>query len=213
MPRHGEDALTTALDGISAGDILAGLPNRISKVIAPHIADRTAHPALVEADRSWNYREFGGTVAAAAVDLTRLQIRPGDRVVLASENSVAVAALIFACSELDAWPVVVNPRLSPRELDQIYTHSGARRILITTEISKEAAAHAARLGAELHRIGPFGGIGVSALNEMTEPEQSEVDPARQVAALMYTSGTTGQPKGVMLSHRGVLFAASASHSC
>jgi long-chain acyl-CoA synthetase len=208
--RRQEDVLTTALDGISAADILAGLPNRMSKVIAPHIADQAAHPALVEAGRSWNYREFGGAVAAAAADLTRLQIRPGDRVLLASENSVAVAALIFACSELGAWPVVVNPRLSPRELDQIYTHSGARRILIATEISKEAAAHAARLGAELHRIGPFGGIGVSALNEMTEPEQSEDDPARQVAALMYTSGTTGQPKGVMLSHRGVLFAARAS---
>ena len=82
--------MTTALDGISAADILAGLPNRMSKVIAPHIADRAAHPALVEADRSWSYREFGGAVAAAAADLTRLQIRPGDRVLLASENSVAL---------------------------------------------------------------------------------------------------------------------------
>ena len=103
-----------------------------------------------------------------------------------------------------------KPAPSLRELDQIYTHSGARRILITTEISREAAAHAGRLGADLHEIGPFGGVGVSALNETTEPEQSEDDPARQVAALMYTSGTSGQPKGVMLSHRGVLFAASAS---
>ena len=65
MRGHGEDALTTALDGISAGDILAGLPNRISKVIAPHIADRAAHPALVEADRCWNHREFGGADRAA----------------------------------------------------------------------------------------------------------------------------------------------------
>jgi acyl-CoA synthetase (AMP-forming)/AMP-acid ligase II len=202
--------LTTALDTVSAVDILAGLPNRISKVTAVHIADRPCQPALVEADRSWSYREFGSAVAAVAKNLVRLEIRPGDRVLLASENSVALAALIFACSELDAWPVVVNPRLSPRELDQIYTHSGARRIFITAETSKEAAAHAARLSAELHQIGPFGGIGVSALNEPAASESVEEDPARQVAALMYTSGTTGQPKGVMLSHRGVLFVASAS---
>ena len=66
------------------------------------------------------------------------------------------------------------------------------------------------LEAELRKIGPFAGIGVSALNEATQPEPVTPDPARRVAALMYTSGTTGQPKGVMLSHRGVLFAARAS---
>jgi acyl-CoA synthetase (AMP-forming)/AMP-acid ligase II len=202
--------LTTALDRVSAADILAGLPNRLSKVIAPHIADGAGRLAFVEAGRTWSYQQFGTAVAAVAADLARLQIRPGDRVLLASENSVAVAALIFACSELDAWPVVINPRLSAREFDQIHTHSGARRILITTEISEEAAAHAARLGAQLHEIGPFGGIGVSALNQSSEPEPVDEDPARQVATLMYTSGTTGQPKGVMLSHRGVLFTASVS---
>jgi acyl-CoA synthetase (AMP-forming)/AMP-acid ligase II len=202
--------LTTALDRVSAADILAGLPNRLSKVIAPHIADGAGRLAFVEAGRTWSYRQFGTAVAAVAADLARLQIRPGDRVLLASENSVAVASLIFACSELDAWPVVVNPRLSAREFDQIYTHSGAGRILIATEISKEAAAHAARLDAELHQIGPFGGIGVSALNQSSKPEPVDEDPARQVATLMYTSGTTGQPKGVMLSHRAVLFTASVS---
>ena len=45
-----EGALTTAIDAVSAADILAGLPNRMSKVIAPHIADRPSDPALVEAD-------------------------------------------------------------------------------------------------------------------------------------------------------------------
>ena len=172
--------MTTTLDELSAADILAGLPNRISKVIARHIADRPDGPALVEAGRTWSYQQFGTAVAAVAADLTRLQIRPGDRVLLASENCVAVAALIFACSELDAWPVVVNPRLSPREFDQINRHGGARRIFIVTEISKEAAAHAVRLDAELHQIGPFGGIGVGALNQSSEPEPVEEDPARQV---------------------------------
>jgi long-chain acyl-CoA synthetase len=205
-----EKTLTTALDGISAAEILAGLPSRISKVIAPHIVGRPADPALVEAGRSWSYREFGSAVEAVAEGLRRLQIRPGDRLVLASENSVALAVFIFGCSELDAWPVVINPRLSPREFDQISAHCGARRIVVATEISKDAAAHGERAGAELRRIGPFGGIGVVSLNESTEPEAVEEDPARQVAALMYTSGTTGEPKGVMLSHRGILFTAHAS---
>jgi long-chain acyl-CoA synthetase len=141
--------LTTALDVISAADILAGLPNRISKVIVSHISNRPSDPAFVEGGRSWSYREFGSAVAAVAEDLTRLGIRPGDRVLLVSENSVVLGALIFGCSEIGAWPVVINARLSPREVDEIYRHCGARRILVTTEISKDAAAHAERLRAEL----------------------------------------------------------------
>jgi long-chain acyl-CoA synthetase len=202
--------LTTAIDVMSAVDILAGLPARIDEVILRHVAERPSHPAFVEGDRTWSYRKFAQAVDAVAADFVRLQIRPGDRVLLASENSVALASFIFACSTLDAWPVVVNPRLSLREFDQIHAHSRARRMLITTEASKEAAGHAVRLQAELRQVGPFAGIGVGALNETTQPEPVTPDPARRVAALMYTSGTTGQPKGVMLSHPGVLFAARAS---
>jgi long-chain acyl-CoA synthetase len=137
---------------MSEADILAGLPDRISEVIVRHVAERPTHPAFVESGCSWSYREFADVVDAVADDFVRLQIRPGDRVLLASENSVALASFIFACSTLDAWPVVVNPRLSPRELDQIHVHSGALRILMTAEVSREAAGHAVRLGAELREL-------------------------------------------------------------
>jgi long-chain acyl-CoA synthetase len=202
--------LTKLVDAMSAADILAGLPDRVGQVIARHVEERPDHPAFVENGRIWTYHEFADAMDTVTADFERLQIRPGDRVLLASENSVALAAFVFACSKLDAWPVVVNPRLSPRELNQIHVHSGARRILINAEISNEAADHAMRLNAELRNIGPFAGIGVGALNETTQPEPVEPDAARKVAALMYTSGTTGQPKGVMLSHRNVLFAARTS---
>jgi long-chain acyl-CoA synthetase len=205
-----EDALANLLDTTSAADILAGLPNRIHEVIVPHVARKPKHPAFIQGGRVWTYRAFADAVEAVAADLTRLQIRPGDRVLLASENSVALGAFVFACSKLEAWPVVVNSRLSPREIDQINVHSGARRFFIIIGLSREAAEHASRVTADLSTIGPFTGIAVSALNEATEQEPTAEDGARQVAALMYTSGTTGQPKGVMLSHRNVLFAARAS---
>ena len=202
--------MTKVIDAMSAADILEGLPDRVGEVIARHVAERPDHPAFVEDGRIWSYRAFGDAVDAVAVDFARLQIRAGDRVLLASENSVALAAFVFACSKLDAWPVVANPRLSPRELDQIHLHSGARRILITTDISKQAVDHAERLKVDVDKVGPFAGVGVGALNETTQPEPVAPDGARQIAALMYTSGTTGQPKGVMLSHRNVLFAARTS---
>ena len=80
-----------------------------------------------------------------------LGIRPGDRVMIASENSVALSAFLFAASKLDAWPISVNPRLSARELDQIGAHSGARRAFFVTGLSQEAdgpCGAARRIGAD-----------------------------------------------------------------
>ena len=80
-------------------------------------------------------------------------------------------ALIFACSELDAWPVVVNPRLSARELDQIYTHSGARRFLITTEIiARSGRSRCAADGRLKHRSVRSPKLVSVRSNEATEPE-------------------------------------------
>ena len=79
--------MANLLDTTSAADILAGLPNRVHEVIVPHVAEKPKHPAFIEAGHVWTYRAFANAVEAVAADLTRLQIRPGDRVLLASEFS------------------------------------------------------------------------------------------------------------------------------
>jgi long-chain acyl-CoA synthetase len=102
--------------------------------------------------------------------------------------------MLLAASRIDAWAIVVNPRLSARELDQIRDHSGARQAFLTVAISKEAEAHAKRYGAETRVIGPLTDIGVTALNEDTAPEPVESSARDQVAVLIYIFGTTGTPK-------------------
>ncbi len=188
-------------------DILDGLPERLHDTMARAVAETPDHPALIEDGRAWSYRQLAGNVDQTAASLTALGIRPGDRMMIVSENSIALVALLLAASKINAWAIVVNPRLSPRELDQIRDHSGSRRMFFTADISGEAASHAQRVGAEIAKVGPLDNIGVSALNEATTPEPVETSPAKQVAVLIYTSGTTGTPKGVMLTHENLLFSA------
>jgi long-chain acyl-CoA synthetase len=188
------------------------LPHRIHEVMDPYVTATPDRTALIDDNATLTYREFDRAVGSAVEALRALGIRAGDRVMLISENSIPLACLLFAVSRLDAWAIVANPRLSPRELDQIRDHSGARRMFFIAGVSEEAAAHATRYDAPVQDVGPLRGIGVSALNEATQPEPVEADGARQVAVLIYTSGTTGTPKGVMLTHRNLLFSASGTAS-
>jgi long-chain acyl-CoA synthetase len=180
--------------------ILAELPDRISDVIKPFARECLDHPALVQGDVTWTYGELAAVVADTTLILKHHDIRPGDRVMIVSENCLALVALILACLEIDAWSVVVNPRLSAREVDLICEHSGVRRVFYTIEVSEAARQHAERHDADFAVVRALGTVGVGPLNRETVPELVEVDRSRQVAALIYTSGTTGNPKGVMLTH-------------
>src|SRR5260370_19270559 len=195
---------------MDAADGLAELANRIHKVIDRYAKETPDGPALIEDGNALSYRELDRTVKETAEALGALGIRGGDRMMLVSENCIALACLLLAASRLDAWAIVANPRLSPRELDQMRDHSGARRSFFTTGVSKEAAVHASRYDASAQNVGPLRDIGVSALNADTMPEPVEADPAKQVPVLIYTSRTTGTPKGLMLTHQNLLFSAKTT---
>jgi acyl-CoA synthetase (AMP-forming)/AMP-acid ligase II len=197
-------------EAIDLGEIAVGLPGRIHGVIDRHVAESPDRVALIEDGASWTYRDLDRSVVDVAAALRSLGVRAGDRMIIVSENCIALAALLLAASRIDAWAIVANPRLSARELDQIRLHSGARRMFFTSEVSKEAAAHAQRCGAETRQLGPLKAIGVGPLNEDAVAEPIEKDPAKQVAVLIYTSGTTGTPKGVMLTHENLLVSAKTT---
>jgi long-chain acyl-CoA synthetase len=137
-------------------------------------------------------------------------VRPGDRVMIVCENCRALIALWLATLQLDAWPVLANANLSAREIDQIRDHCGARRVIYTTSVSPHATEHAKRHNAVIEPVGSVGTIGLGPVYDAAQTEPVDSDRANRVAALIYTSGTTGIPKGVMLTHRNMLFIAAVS---
>ena len=165
-------ALTQFVEGS-----VEGLPNRIHEVINHYVVTTPNHPALIDDEMRLTYRELDQAVDRVAGALQALGIRAGDRMMIVSENSIPLACLLLAASRLDVWSIVVNPRLSPRELDQIRDHSGARRVLLTADVSQEAAAHAARYEAVLQDVGPLRGVAVTGLNLATTTEPVEADEA------------------------------------
>jgi long-chain acyl-CoA synthetase len=190
--------------------LLANLPARIGDIIKPWAERSPDHPALVESSGAWTYRQVATAVAEAQHWLVESGVRPGDRVMLVGENCRAFVALLLAFSEIDAWPVLVNARLAAKEVDEIRDHCGARRVIYTTGISPHAREHAKRHAAITQDVASLGSVAIGPLNEAAAPEPVDNEVTQRVASLIYTSGTTGQPKGVMLTHRNLLFVAAVS---
>jgi long-chain acyl-CoA synthetase len=184
--------------------------HRIHEVFQPWTAAQSDKIALCDDSRTIRYGELGGVIDAVAARMTEAGVRAGDRVLLVAENCVALCVCLLAASRLDVWSATVNARLSPREIDNFLDHSGARRALYFSAGSPQAEAHGKQRGAQAVEWPGIGSLLLGPLNEQAQPEPVEAEGDQQVAALVYTSGTTGAPKAVMLTHRNLIFIAANS---
>ena len=183
-------------------------PARIHAMLDLQAAQRGDALAIIDCDeRKASWRDYSGMTEEAAAMLSRQGVCAGDRVVIVAETCLATAALIFAASRLDAWAVPVNARMTEAELARITDHAQPKLILYTVGVSREAAAHAKTAGAR-----PFDlACGdLLCVDGAAGPSKPVLHGADQTAVILYTTGTTGDPKGVMLTHGNLLFAARAS---
>jgi long-chain acyl-CoA synthetase len=177
--------------------------------ILPTAAARHGHkPALICGDCAWSFGELNGLAARLANGLDGLGIRAGDRVTIYALNGWEWVVSYYALARLGAVAIPVNLLLAPDEVRYIVSDCGATAIV--------AAAHRIEPVLDLLHdspletvitIGEPSPVGTHAFEELLRAsvvplERADASP-EDLAAIMYTSGTTGRPKGAMLSHRNL----------
>ncbi len=191
----------------SAPSELGGNLADLVRRAAERFADK---PAFVFGPQSISWRDVDARVDAAAAGLLALGLSPRDRVGISLANTVDFPIAYFGVLRAGLVAVPVNPGSTSRELLHVLGDSGARALLTTPG----GAATAAELALELERLehvlvcgtAPEGAGGWEALLE--RGAAAAAVPAQgggeDLAVLLYTSGTSGRPKGAMLPHRALL---------
>jgi len=161
------------------------------------MADR---PALALGARvRCDYRTLARRAAAIAASLRRrLGLQSGDRVALVMRNCPDYLELLFGCWHAGLVAVPVNAKLAPAEIRYILEHSDARLCAVTPDLSAAVAGVAG--SRSVIEVGGGEWLRLRRADGMPMEPRSADD----LAWLFYTSGTTGRPKGAMLTHGNLL---------
>ena len=156
--------------------------------------------------RSITWSQLHQRVNAIAAAMARRGIGAGDRVALMMTNRPEFLETVFAANALGAIAVPVNFRLAPDEIAYILTDSGATLLVVEEATGPVAASARAACGHEIGFVSTGDTDGADPY--FTVPAVPDEPPAVDVpedspALIMYTSGTTGRPKGAMLSHQNL----------
>ncbi len=165
--------------------------------------------AITYLERSWTWSEFNDRVRRLAGALSELGVTRGDVVAFVDKNHPSCVELTVAAASLGAATAIINFRLAADELDFVLNDSGAKIVFVGAELRPGLEKIRDRLGGveKIVEVTPQGGAGdeyEALLAGGTPVDRSpDVEPD-DVAIVMYSSGTTGRPKGVALTQTNVI---------
>jgi fatty-acyl-CoA synthase len=184
----------------------------LSESVAAHARMRPGKLAARDSHRALTYRDWDERAGRLAAALQARGLAKGDRVALLAYNALEWLEIYAALARAGLVAVPVNFRLRAPEIAYIVGHCEARALIVQEALRQEAEAALAESEIDPHRRIVFGGTpgaapaGWSAYEALmaeapSTPTNADVQP-QDLFALMYTSGTTGRPKGAMRSHEG-----------
>ena len=185
------------------------IPDRpLASVVLRHAERLATKPALIDgpSGRALTYGELAGGVRRVASGLARRGFRQGDVFATICPNVPEFAMAFYGVATLGGATTMLNPLYTADEMQRQLADSGASFVLTVPErlATVREAVEGTRV-AEIFVLGEGdGAVPFETLLEYDEPLPPVAISSDDVAALPYSSGTTGRPKGVMLTHRNLL---------
>ena len=181
---------------------------QILTLTANKFPERTA---ILSEDKRFTYREFNERVNRFAHSLLRMGLRKGEKVAVLLFNSNHLVEAYFATAKVGGIFTPINFRFAPEEVRTILNHSDARLFLFGEEFSDLLKT----IRSDLRKVeglicvgnkGFKGALHYETLLRKSKKEEPPVDVfEKEVCQLMYTSGTTGKPKGALITHGNILW--------
>jgi acyl-CoA synthetase (AMP-forming)/AMP-acid ligase II/catechol 2,3-dioxygenase-like lactoylglutathione lyase family enzyme len=181
----------------------------VTSHVLEHARERGDKPALIDgpSGRELTYAELADAVRGLAAGLAARGFGRGDVLGVYMPNLPEYALAFHGAASAGGACTTVNPLYTPEELAYQLKDAGARILLTVPPFLDAATAAAASSGVEevavvgeAHGATPFADL----LGDAADAPEVEIDPRTELAVLPYSSGTTGLPKGVMLTHRNLV---------